>query len=79
MSLRCTGAPIFYIDFTVIRTKNYAFFVTLLGTEQEWKLAQSAMEGATIGLHSATNELCIASLKAQSASGQVLSLLTFCM
>ncbi|CAK7329774.1 unnamed protein product [Dovyalis caffra] len=37
-------------------------------TEQEWKLAQSSMEAASNGLYSATTELCIASLKAKSAS-----------
>ncbi|XP_024923755.3 uncharacterized protein LOC107435549 [Ziziphus jujuba] len=42
-------------------------------TEQEWKLAQSTMEGASNGLYSATNELCIASLKAKSASGDLQS------
>ncbi|KAF5448742.1 hypothetical protein F2P56_029247 [Juglans regia] len=40
-------------------------------TEQEWKLAQSTMEAASNGLYSATNELCIASLKAKSASGDL--------
>ncbi|XP_050232487.1 uncharacterized protein LOC126681128 isoform X2 [Mercurialis annua] len=42
-------------------------------TEQEWKLAQSNMEAASSGLYSATNELCIASLKAKSASGNLQS------
>ncbi|XP_059443210.1 uncharacterized protein LOC132175321 isoform X2 [Corylus avellana] len=42
-------------------------------TEQEWKLAQSTMEAASNGLYSATNELCIASLKAKSASGDLQS------
>ena len=41
----------------------------MLGSEQEWKLAQRTMEAASNGLYSATNELCIASLKAKSASG----------
>lgn len=45
--------------------------VLALGAEQEWKLAQSSMEAASSGLYSATNELCIASLKAKSASGGV--------
>ncbi|KAL6958139.1 Serine/threonine-protein kinase smg1, partial [Sarracenia purpurea var. burkii] len=36
--------------------------------EQEWKFAQSNMEAASNGLFSATNELCIASGKAKSAS-----------
>lgn len=40
-----------------------------LGAEQEWKVAQSSMEAAASGLFSATNELCIASVKAKSASG----------
>ncbi|KAJ0077716.1 hypothetical protein Patl1_36279 [Pistacia atlantica] len=40
-------------------------------TEQEWKLAESSMEAASNGLYSATNELCIASLKAKSASGDL--------
>ncbi|KAI6701259.1 hypothetical protein NL676_015583 [Syzygium grande] len=39
--------------------------------EQEWKLAQSSMEAASNGLFSATNELCIASLKAKSASDEL--------
>ncbi|KAF9684246.1 hypothetical protein SADUNF_Sadunf04G0097900 [Salix dunnii] len=37
--------------------------------EQERKLAQSSMEAASNGLYSVANELCIASLKAKSASG----------
>lgn len=40
-------------------------------TEQEWKLAQNTLEAASNGLYSATNELCIASLKAKSASGDL--------
>ncbi|KAJ0087801.1 hypothetical protein Patl1_32987 [Pistacia atlantica] len=40
-------------------------------TEQEWKLAESSMEAASNGLYSATSELCIASLKAKSASASV--------
>lgn len=48
---------------------NVFFLFLILGTEQEWKLAQSTMEAASNGLYSATNELCIASLKAKSASG----------
>ncbi|XP_068658136.1 uncharacterized protein [Aristolochia californica] len=44
-------------------------------SEQEWKLAQSSMEAAASGLLSATNELCIASAKAKSASGDMQSTL----
>ncbi|CAN4112297.1 unnamed protein product [Withania somnifera] len=44
-------------------------------TEQEWKLAQSNMESASSGLFSATNELCVASVKAKSASGDLQSTL----
>ncbi|KAM6559139.1 hypothetical protein CsatA_028378 [Cannabis sativa] len=40
-------------------------------TEQEWKIAQSTMETASNGLHAATTELRIASLKAKSASGDL--------
>ncbi|KAI8016538.1 Serine/threonine-protein kinase SMG1 [Camellia lanceoleosa] len=43
--------------------------------EQEWNLAQSDMEAASNGLFSATNELCIASVKAKSASGDLQSTL----
>lgn len=46
-------------------------FWLIIGTEQEWKLAQSNVEVASNGLHSATNDLCIASLKAKSASGHI--------
>ncbi|XP_004507377.1 uncharacterized protein [Cicer arietinum] len=42
-------------------------------TEQEWKLAQCTVEAASNGLYTATNELCIASLKAKSASGDLRS------
>lgn len=42
-------------------------------TEQEWKLAQCTVEAASSGLYTATNELCIASLKAKSASGELQS------
>ncbi|EXB63651.1 Serine/threonine-protein kinase SMG1 [Morus notabilis] len=41
--------------------------------EQEWKHAQSTVEAASSGLYSATNELCVASLKAKSASGDLQS------
>lgn len=44
--------------------------VLVIGTEQEWKLAQCTVEAASNGLYTATNELCIASLKAKSASGR---------
>lgn len=46
-----------------------ALVFPVLGTEQEWKLAQSTVETASSGLSSATNELSIATLKAKSASG----------
>ncbi|KAL5562538.1 hypothetical protein UlMin_032285 [Ulmus minor] len=39
--------------------------------EQEWNLAQNTMEAASNGLYLATNELCIASLKAKSAQGDL--------
>ncbi|MED6198639.1 Serine/threonine-protein kinase smg1 [Stylosanthes scabra] len=42
-------------------------------SEQEWKLAQCTMEAASKGLYTATNELCVASLKAKSASGDLQS------
>lgn len=45
--------------------------VPVIGTEQEWKIAQGTLEAASNGLYSATNELCIASLKAKSASGEM--------
>ena len=48
--------------------------VLLIGTEQEWKLAQCTVEAAPHGLYTATNELCIASLKAKSASGRACHL-----
>lgn len=41
----------------------------VLGTEQEWKLAERSMEAASNELYSATNSLRIASLKVKSASG----------
>ncbi|CAK9179737.1 unnamed protein product [Ilex paraguariensis] len=44
-------------------------------TELEWKLAQSNMEAASSGLFSTSNELCIASVKAKSASGDLQSTL----
>lgn len=47
------------------------WFILVLGTEQEWKLAQSSVEAASNGLYTATNELCMASVKAKSASGCV--------
>lgn len=49
-----------------------SFYLT--DSEQEWKLAQSKMEAASDGLFSASNELCIASVKAKSASGHMSSL-----
>ncbi|KAK6946177.1 Serine/threonine-protein kinase SMG1 [Dillenia turbinata] len=39
--------------------------------EQEWKLAHSSMEAASSGFFSATNELCVASVKAKSVSGDL--------
>ncbi|KAJ8530130.1 hypothetical protein K7X08_036965 [Anisodus acutangulus] len=50
-------------------------FHSFTHTEQEWKLAQSNMEAASSGLYSATNELCVASVKAKSASGDLQSTL----
>ena len=49
----------------------YGFMFIVLGAEQEWKLAQSSVEAASNSLYTATNELCIASVKAKSASGSV--------
>ncbi|XP_022748650.1 serine/threonine-protein kinase SMG1-like isoform X2 [Durio zibethinus] len=54
-------------------TKLEVTYHSFTRTEQEWKLAQSNMEVASNGLYSATNELCIASLKAKSASGDLQS------
>ncbi|OMO92217.1 hypothetical protein COLO4_17776 [Corchorus olitorius] len=54
-------------------TKLEVTYHSFTRTEQEWKLAQSNMEVASSGLYSATNELCIASLKAKSASGDLQS------
>ncbi|XWS40368.1 hypothetical protein CRYUN_Cryun18bG0135200 [Craigia yunnanensis] len=54
-------------------TKLEITYHSFTRTEQEWKLAQSNMEVASNGLYSATNELCIASLKAKSASGDLQS------
>ncbi|XP_060168321.1 uncharacterized protein LOC132599114 isoform X2 [Lycium barbarum] len=50
-------------------------FHSFTHTEQEWKLAQSKMETASSGLFSASNELCVASVKAKSASGDLQSTL----
>ncbi|XP_059314115.1 uncharacterized protein LOC132064955 isoform X1 [Lycium ferocissimum] len=50
-------------------------FHSFTNTEQEWKLAQSKMETASSGLFSASNELCVASVKAKSASGDLQSTL----
>ncbi|KAJ4845107.1 LOW QUALITY PROTEIN: hypothetical protein Tsubulata_030337 [Turnera subulata] len=52
-------------------TKLEATYHSFTRAEQEWKVAQSSMEAASNGLYSATNELCIASLKASSASGDL--------
>ncbi|XP_037497644.1 uncharacterized protein LOC105631693 isoform X3 [Jatropha curcas] len=54
-------------------TKLEVTYHSFTRTEQEWKIAQSSMEAASNGLYSATNELCIASLKAKSASGELQS------
>ncbi|MBA0677143.1 hypothetical protein Goari_018564 [Gossypium aridum] len=54
-------------------TKLEVTYHSFTRIEQEWKLAQSNMEVASSGLYSATNELCIASLKAKSASGDLQS------
>lgn len=47
------------------------FFILQLGTELEWKVVQSNMEAAASELLSATNELSIASRKADSVSGAI--------
>ncbi|ESW03895.1 hypothetical protein PHAVU_011G050300 [Phaseolus vulgaris] len=52
-------------------TRLDATFHSYSRTEQEWKLAQCTVEAASNGLYTATNELCIASLKAKSASGDL--------
>ncbi|KAJ8747645.1 hypothetical protein K2173_012821 [Erythroxylum novogranatense] len=52
-------------------TKLEVAYHSFTRTEQEWKLVQSTMEAASNGLYSATTDLCIASLKAQSASGEL--------
>ncbi|KAE8698811.1 hypothetical protein F3Y22_tig00110597pilonHSYRG00890 [Hibiscus syriacus] len=54
-------------------TKFEVTYHSFTRIEQEWKLAQNNMEVASSGLYSATNELCIASLKAKSASGDLQS------
>ncbi|KAL4302693.1 hypothetical protein GQ457_10G022950 [Hibiscus cannabinus] len=54
-------------------TKLEVTYHSFTRIEQEWKLAQNNMEAASSGLYSATNELCIASLKAKSASGDLQS------
>lgn len=48
---------------------EYLFYILKSGTEQEWKIAESNMEAAANTLLAATNELCIASVKANTASG----------
>ncbi|GLT97003.1 hypothetical protein SLE2022_145910 [Rubroshorea leprosula] len=52
-------------------TKLEVTYHSFTRTEQEWKLAQSNVEAASNGLYSTANELCIASLKAKSASGDL--------
>ncbi|XP_031125880.1 serine/threonine-protein kinase SMG1-like [Ipomoea triloba] len=52
-------------------TKLDVTFHSFTRTEQEWKLAQSNMEIASSSLFTATNEVCIASVKAKSASGDL--------
>ncbi|XP_027356375.1 serine/threonine-protein kinase SMG1-like isoform X2 [Abrus precatorius] len=54
-------------------TRLEVTFHSYTRTEQEWKLAQCTVEAASNGLYTATNELCIASLKAKSASGDLQS------
>ncbi|XP_019454155.1 PREDICTED: serine/threonine-protein kinase SMG1-like [Lupinus angustifolius] len=54
-------------------TRLDVIFHSYTRTEQEWKLAQCTVEAASNGLYSATNELCTASLKAKSASGDLQS------
>ncbi|WOK92232.1 serine/threonine-protein kinase SMG1-like isoform X1 [Canna indica] len=44
--------------------------------EQEWKMAESNMEAAANALFTATNELCIASVKANSASDDLQNILS---
>ncbi|CAH9125835.1 unnamed protein product [Cuscuta epithymum] len=50
-------------------------FHSFTRTEQEWKHAQNNMEIASTSLFTATNELCVASVKARSASGDLQSTL----
>ncbi|KAK9286330.1 hypothetical protein L1049_014722 [Liquidambar formosana] len=54
-------------------TKLDVTYHSFTRTEHEWKLAQSSMEVASNDLFSATNELCIASVKAKSASDDLQS------
>lgn len=49
---------------------NFLYYSCKLGAEKEWNLAQHNMETAANGLFSAANQLHIASVKANSASGQ---------
>ncbi|KAL3814182.1 hypothetical protein ACJIZ3_015450 [Penstemon smallii] len=56
-------------------TKLDVTYHSFTRAEQEWKQAQSHMEAASSGLVSASNELCIASVKAKSASGDLQSTL----
>ncbi|KAL2477059.1 uncharacterized protein Fot_46073 [Forsythia ovata] len=56
-------------------TKLEVTYHSFTRAEKEWKLAQSNMEAASSGLVSATNELCIASVKAKSTSGDLQSTL----
>ncbi|XP_057963612.1 uncharacterized protein LOC131154843 [Malania oleifera] len=56
-------------------TRLEVTYHSLTRTEQEWKLAKSSLEAASSGLFSASNELCIASMKAKSASGDLQSTL----
>ena len=46
---------------------------SFIRTEQEWKLAQNSVEATLNGSYTATNEFCIASVKAKSASADLQS------
>ncbi|XP_077233177.1 uncharacterized protein LOC143875497 [Tasmannia lanceolata] len=52
-------------------TRLDATYHSFTRAEEEWKVAQSSMEAAASSLFSATNELCIASMKEKSASGDL--------
>ncbi|GAB2267283.1 Serine/threonine-protein kinase smg1 [Dionaea muscipula] len=61
--------------FLNVLTRLDVTFHAFSRAEQEWKLAQSNVEAASSDLFSATNDLCIASVKAKSASGDLQSTL----